>query len=99
MVLPLVEFSLNTAVNANTGYSSFYLIFGFEPRVFPEEYLTTRKADRRNAMTIIGQALATAKERIAASQTDMVVRYNRHRKEAPAIPTGSSVWAKADGIS
>ena len=50
-------------------------------------------------MATIGQALATAKERIAASQADMVVRYNRHRKEAPAIPTGSSVWIKADGIS
>ena len=82
---------MNNAVNTATGYSPFYLFFGFEPRVFPEEYLTARKTDRKNVMTTIGHALATAKGRIAASQADMVERYNRHRKEAPAIPTGSSV--------
>jgi hypothetical protein len=98
-VLPLVEFALNNSANTSTGYSPFYLFFGFEPRVFPEEYLTLRKADKKNLMATIGQALATAKERIAASQADMMVRFNRHRKEAPAIPTGSSVWVKADGIS
>ncbi len=86
-VLPLVEFALNNSVNTSTSYSPFYLFFGFEPRVFPEEYLTSRKADRRNIMTTIGQALAIAKERIAASQADMMVRYNRHRKETNTVET------------
>jgi len=38
-VLPLVEFSLNNSISSSTGYSPFYLFNGFEPRVFPDEFL------------------------------------------------------------
>ena len=98
-LIHLVEFSLNNAVNTSTGYSPFYLFFGFEPRVFPEEYLVRQSKQTSNLSATIGSVLASAKEHITASQAEMVVRYNRNRKEAPRFPTGSSVWVKAEGIS
>jgi hypothetical protein len=98
-IIHLVEFSLNNAINTSTGYSPFYLFSGFEPRVFPEEYLVRPSKSTSNLSATIGSVLASAKEHIAASQAEMIVRYNRNRKEAPRFPTGSSVWVKAEGIS
>jgi transposase InsO family protein len=98
-LLHLVEFSLNNAVNTSTGYSPFYLFFGFEPRVFPEEYLVRKSKATANLTETIGSVLLSAQKHIATSQAEMVVRYNRNRKEAPRFSTGSSVWVKAEGIS
>jgi hypothetical protein len=56
-LLHLVEFSLNNAVNTSTGYSPFYLFFGFEPRVFPEEYLVRKSKATANLTETIGSVL------------------------------------------
>jgi hypothetical protein len=47
----------------------------------------------------IGSVLVSARKHIASSQAEMIVRYNRNRKEAPRFPSGTSVWVKAEGIS
>jgi hypothetical protein len=84
-LLHLVEFSLNNSVNTSTGYSPFYLFFGFEPRVFPEENLVRKSNPTANLLATIGAVLVSAKKHIASSQAEMVVRYNRNRKEALLI--------------
>jgi len=98
-LIHLVEFSLNNAINTSTGYSPFYLFFGFEPRVFPEEYVARHSKATANLAETIGSVLLSAQSHIAASQAEMAVRYNRNRKEAPRFATGSSVWVKAEGIA
>ena len=98
-MLHLIEFSLNNSVNTSTGYSPFHLFFGFEPRVFPEEFLQQKTKSTTNLTDTTSSVVASARANIAASQADMITRYNCNRKEAPLFATGSSVWVKADGIA
>ena len=36
--LGLLDFALNNSINASSGFTPYYLAYGFKPRCFPEEY-------------------------------------------------------------
>ena len=89
--LPLVEFAVNNAEHAATGYSPFFLFYGFEPRVFPDEVMSKPK-ETNQLLVDIGKALEVAKQNLIEAQVPMSKFANSKRSEAPSFPTGSSVW-------
>ena len=70
--LSLLEYALNNSVNASTGFTPFFLAYGFQPRSFPEEYdqlLNSFTASTHSLIDLIERNLTLAQDAIASSQT------------------------------
>ncbi len=90
--LPMVEFAINNAVSAATGYSPFFLNYGRElktplDRLAPstavpeaQEYLQQLKMAREDAIRLMQEA-----------QARMVRQEDVHRRPAPAYKKGDKV--------
>jgi hypothetical protein len=97
-LLPVLEFALNNSTHSSTGYTPFYLFFGFHPRCFPEE-VPTGKSASNSLLHQIGTALSTAKSAIQESQERMATEYNKHRRASPVFQTGDSVFVSSEGLT
>lgn len=95
-LLPLVEFSLNNAEHATTGYTPFFLFNGFSPRVFPDEVINS-PANTNQLLQDIGRALQSAKQNLLEAQEEMKTKSSR--TPAPVFETGSSVWLLNEGFT
>jgi hypothetical protein len=82
--LPFVQFAYNTAVQATTGYSPFYLLYGREP-VMPLDVIGNRKttdiAENTPELVLrLEEARSTARRNIDQVQQRMKARYDAHRR-------------------
>ena len=91
MARPTVEFAINSAWNRSTGYSPFFLNYGREPATHAS-FLTGAPVSaaagplRENAVghqvvQTTAEALARAKESIAAAKEQQAEYANRSRQE------------------
>jgi transposase InsO family protein len=97
--LPLIEFSLNNSVSASTGFTPFFLAFGFEPRVFPDEYLFHSTGASHSLLSSLNDALAKARISLDWAQQEQNRQYNRRRQAAPSYTVGDSVLLSSNGIN
>ena len=96
--LPLVEFALNNSTQSSTGYTPFYLAFGFEPRCYPDDVVLPSKKSHK-LLELINSSLARAKDSIRDAQELQKDQYNRHRRIAPRYEPGFNAWLHGAGIS
>ena len=99
--LALLEFALNNSVNASSGFTPYYLAYGFNPRSFPDEYdqlIAFNDKETPTLLDIIEKGLAKAQDAIRQSQEQHREQYNRHRTPAPKYKEGELVMLSSDGI-
>ena len=99
--LGLLEFALNNSINASTGFTPYYLAYGFKPRSFPDEYDQLTSFNDKNTKTLletIEHSLAKAQDSIRRSQEQHCNQYNRHRIPAPKYKEGDLVMLSSEGI-
>ena len=89
--LGLAEFSLNSAVNASTGFSPFKLMYGYQPSSPLDRVLAAFTADTINTtkhvhttsqlLEQMTQDLRLAQDSILRAQAQAVVHANKHRRD------------------
>jgi hypothetical protein len=96
--LPILEFALNNSISVSTGFTPYFLAFGFEPRVFPEEYLFQATGLPHSLLSVLHQSIISAKSALEWSQQEQTKHYNNRRKQAPSYSVGDVVLLSSDGI-
>jgi hypothetical protein len=96
--LAFLEYALNNSVSASTGFTPFYLAFGFNPRSFNEEYLI-EEGDADDILKTIHRSITKARDAMKAAQEVQKTFYDRKRRQAILPPVGSLVMLSAEGIS
>ena len=99
----MVEFALNNSISASTGFTPFFLAFGFNPRTLPEEYewigIQDKGTDSAYQLcNVIQESIEAAKEALSSTQLIQQANYNRHRVPAPAYHVGDVVLLDSEGI-
>ena len=92
-LIHLVEFCINSQPNRSTGFSPFYLNFGFHP-VTPHELLTGKERSSVESVHRFTRRLHTAfrkaQDNLRTAQEAYKRQYDRHRRQAE-FQTGQSV--------
>ena len=95
--LPFLVFAYNTSANETTGYSPYFLLHGFEPKLGIELQLSQVKdvKDHFSFENIIyaNRAREIATRRTEASQVKSKQRFDRHRQPT-SYQVGDQVWIK-----
>jgi hypothetical protein len=98
-LLPLAEFTCNNASNVSTGFSPFYLTYGYHPRfelLTPEDSSVPAIEERLLQMQLTCDKLRT---NLSKAQTDQELFANTHRKNPPPMEPGDLVWLDARNIT
>ena len=96
--LALLEYALNNSVSASTGFTPFYLAYGFNPRSFNEEYLVS-DTETPDLLKTVHKSITKAREAMTAAQETQRKFYDRKRRTATSPLMGSLVMLSAAGIS
>ena len=96
--LALLEYALNNSVSASTGFTPFYLAYGFNPRSFNEEYLID-EVETCDLLNTINGSINKARDAMAEAQAAQKIFYDRKRRQAILPLVGSLVMLSASGIS
>ena len=103
--LGMLEFALNNSISSSTGFTPFFLAFGFNPKVFPEDYDYLSSNDLQSETTsnnlfhILEDSLAKATASIHSSQALQAKYYNHHRIQPHAYSIGDKVLLHSAGIN
>ena len=95
-----IEYSHNDAIQASTGFSPFYLTYGFHPYTPASLAIDAPSARPTNVPAFIKHmqsTLARARASLTAAQTAQVTQANRHRRHL-TLAVGSYAWLSADHL-
>ena len=96
-LLPLLAYSLNSSVSHSTGFTPFYLAFGWNPRSFPDEYIYA--GPEQSLMKSIRKSLRKCRRAIAEAQMMQAKYYNARHRPFERFKKGDLVMLEAEGIS
>jgi hypothetical protein len=89
---------MNDSVNASTGYSPFYLVYGKQLRQIPEGAAIRNSRNEEDLAMKLSGALAKARENLRKVQEKMYEVWNRKRSKGDEIQEGDLVMLNRDGI-
>ena len=89
--LPIAEFAFNSHEHSSTGYSPFYLMYGFEPQ-FHVPMLPTSVPTADERREELRQAREDATAALTLTAERMKEYYDRYVREAPELKEGQKVW-------
>lgn len=97
--LPWAEYALNNSVSSVTGYTPFYLAYGFEPveESWDRELQLGNK--QNNLVSILTENLKRARDSIADAQEVQANYYDSRRRPVETYQEGDLVMLNAKGIS
>jgi hypothetical protein len=94
--LHMVTFAINDSESSSTGFTPFYLAYGYHPRTVPTHDHLTRK--QSCLIKIIKYHLDQAKINIKKSQEDQAKHYNKRRRNDEPFQVGGLVMLQSEGI-
>ena len=102
----MMEFCLNYSISASTGFTPFFLAFGFRPRTVPVDYeflngrsSKTKESEAHNLLRIITDSISKAQQAISSAQLGQAEQYNSKRRPSPKYAVGDLVFLSSDGIN
>ena len=93
--LPFIEFAVNNSVSASTGFTPFYLAYGFHPRE-PESHQEERQTD---LLKQLSDAMTLARDNLFHAQDVQTVDFDRRHSAPQVFGPGELVLLAAEGIS
>jgi transposase InsO family protein len=97
-LLPMAEFAYNNTVQASTGHSPFYAVYGHHPRFDVNMPATAVNPAAEKRARDLEQIHADLKAELRASQESAAKYANARRSPAPAIAVGDMVWLRRKNI-
>jgi len=94
--LPMVQFAYNNSVNFTTGFTPFYLAYGFQPLTFPN---FDKKDSILNNFNQYQSQLQIVHDNMFKTQLHMTNCYNAKHQPSPKYKIGDYVLLSRDGIS
>jgi hypothetical protein len=97
-LLPYLEFALNNSINPTTGFTPFYLVYGYHPQEFTDMELI-EEADREYDLgDRMAQNISKAKEITLATQNQQCIQWDRHHREMHKYQVGDLVMLRSEGL-
>ena len=97
--LPLYEFALNDSVNSSTGFSPFYLTYGYNLRQIPSIQQLPPGIQPIDFIEKTYSILEMARANLCRSQERMFNNANKHRQIGIPLEVGDKVLLKREGIN
>jgi transposase InsO family protein len=97
-LLPMAEFAYNNTVQASTGHSPFYAVYGHHPRFDLNMPATAVNPAAEERARDLEQIHADLKVELRASQESAAKYANARRAPGPAIAVGDMVWLRRKNI-
>lgn len=95
--LPAIEFAMNSATSATTGFSPFYLNYGQNPRSVTWDRPSQFPGVQKFAETM-REAMLTAHDAIIAARVQQTTQANKHRQLAP-FKQGDKVYLSTKNLA
>ncbi|GBE83164.1 Transposon Ty3-G Gag-Pol polyprotein [Sparassis crispa] len=97
--IPMVEFALNSAMSATTGFAPFELNYGYLPRMIGGLHGTTKFVDVQEFAQRALANLEMAHDAIIESHTHQTFQANKLRQEELEFTTGSKVYLSMQNLA
>jgi hypothetical protein len=97
-ILPYLEFALNNSVNQSTGFTPFYLAYGFHPQDFANEAIQTLQEHTYDLVQHMAENISKAKEIALATQNRQCEQWDRSHVEMDIYVPGDEVMLRSEGL-
>ncbi|GBE77187.1 Transposon Ty3-G Gag-Pol polyprotein [Sparassis crispa] len=97
--IPMIEFALNSATSATTGFASFELNYGYLPRMIGGLHGTTKFVGVQKFAQRALANLEIAHNAIIKSHTHQTFQANKLWQEEPEFTTGSKVYLSTQNLA
>jgi hypothetical protein len=97
-LLPYLEFALNNPINQTTGFTSFYLAYGYHPQDFTNMELI-EGADREYDLgERMARNISKEKEIALATKNQQCIQWDRQHREMDNFQVGDQVMLRSEGL-
>ena len=96
--LPAIEFALNNSISSTTGFTPFYLAFGYVPREVPGDWDVEETGQTRDLIREISNNLSVAREAAFEAQDVQAMAYDRRHRRPGVLLAGDLVLVHSDGL-
>ena len=97
--IPLVEFAINSATSASTGFATFELNYGYLPRSIAGIPTDTKFAGVREFAERARAIMEMAHDALIESRVYQTHQANKHRQGEPDFEVGSKVYLSTKNLS